>query len=66
MWLAKVYALKGQFSMCNQCLNQYELMIGKQGVRNAIYEEIYSVLASSRSDNLVEEKLRVQLAARLG
>lgn len=51
--------------MCNQCLNQYELMIGKQGVRHPVYEEIYSVLASSRSQNLVEEKLRVQLTARM-
>jgi hypothetical protein len=52
--------------MCNQCLNQYELMIGKQSTRHAIYEEIYTVLAASHSENLVEEKLRVQLTARLG
>lgn len=49
VWLAKVYALKGQFSMCNQCLNQYELMTGKQSVRHPAYEEIYSVVAKSRS-----------------
>jgi hypothetical protein len=41
-------------------------MIGKQSTRHAIYEEIYTVLAASHSENLVEEKLRVQLTARLG
>lgn len=54
MWLGRVYAVKGQFAMCNQCLNQYELMVGKAGgVRHAAYEDIYAVVAAAKSQDLV-------------
>ncbi len=53
--------------MCNQCLNQYEIMTTKQPSKiNYLYEDIANIANSSRSDHLVEEKLRIQLISRLG
>ena len=66
VWLAKVYALQGKYSMSNQCLNQFELMTSKQSIRNPVYEDIYSIVAKSQASSPCEEKLRIQLAHRLG
>lgn len=63
-WLAKIFALKGNFIMCNQCVNQYELLLGKK-CRGDQVRDILEDLKSVSSDILLEEKMRLQLVERL-
>jgi len=53
LWLTKIYAQKQNFVMCNQCLNQYEFMAGKQ-ISNPEYSAILAALREGTSSNLCE------------
>jgi hypothetical protein len=63
LWLAKIYTMQGNFVMCNQCINQYELTSPR--VASPIYASILQQLKHKASPNLCEEKLRLKLVERL-
>jgi phosphomevalonate kinase len=50
--------------MCNQCINQYEIMLGAKASASST-ENVLKELENSRSEVLNEEKMRVQLIGRL-
>jgi hypothetical protein len=63
LWLAKVYTAKGSFVMCNQCVNQYEVMV-QRGYNSSTYSDLLTNLKQKKSTNLCEERLRLQLIER--
>ena len=56
--------MKKNFIMCNQCVNQYEVLQGKR-CEVETGKDIIDLLSKGSSEVLCEEKMRVQLLERL-
>ena len=55
--LGRAYSLKGEFMMCNQCINQYEAMTGSKCNAESV-KGISESVNKIRSEVLSEDKMR--------